>query len=312
MPLLESHAIELDYGPAASAEVVGNISGIAARGDGLWTVSDEGRSLESLVLRGGRYVLARQYHLDEILRGVPGRRKGDEMDLETLDIADGVLWICGSHARVRRKPSKPELLNPEIRSRPSRRVLIAASLRPEGIAEARLLPTKGKGSLRRELRRSPYLAPFIDLPSKENGLDIEALAVVDGQPFIGLRGPTLDSFAVVARLDIGRDFEVRDHDLAFLDLGGLAIRELCRHRDRLLVLAGPTSDAPGPYRLYSWLPRVSKLIQSPRLLFAWPEIADKPEGLCPDPGAEDALIVVYDSVARSSGTIYHADRLRGL
>ncbi|WP_354098738.1 DUF3616 domain-containing protein [Bradyrhizobium sp. S3.2.12] len=44
------------------------------------------------------------------------------------------------------------------------------------------------------------MSPFIDLPSKENGLDIEALAVAGRRIFLGLRWPVVDSIAIIVEL----------------------------------------------------------------------------------------------------------------
>jgi hypothetical protein len=43
----------------------------------------------------------------------------------------------------------------------------------------------------------------MNLPSKENGLDIEGLAVGADCLMVGLRGPIVDSFAVVMEFALG-------------------------------------------------------------------------------------------------------------
>ena len=314
MPKLESRAVRLDFGAAATVDLLSNLSGVVADGDLLWLVSDEGRSVHCLTAEGDGYIFHRHYRLDDIIDGIPGKKSEDEVDLESVDLFDDKLWLCGSHCRVRKNPERIGRLNHRIRSRPSRRLLSAVPLAADRLPDGPALsvPGSGKGSLRRILGAASHLEPFIDLPSKENGLDIEGLVCFDGAVFLGLRGPVLDGIAVSVRLELSKKFRAKDSELNFLDLGGLAIRDLTRHGEGLLVLAGPTGDTTGPYRLYRWSPRSTKDIQRPDLVFSWPATRGKPEGICPDPRIEDALIVVYDAPNRIKGNAFLADRLVGL
>jgi hypothetical protein len=80
--MMSATAIEsiwLDYGKAAASSVlIRNISGIAVAGSYLWTVSDEGRSIECLKPQGRGYKLVRQVPLDDHFPGLPGRETNDE------------------------------------------------------------------------------------------------------------------------------------------------------------------------------------------------------------------------------------------
>jgi hypothetical protein len=59
--------ITLDFAGAKDAsDIVENLSGAAAIGNYLWTVSDEGRRLECLIADGSGYKLNAQYKLDEL------------------------------------------------------------------------------------------------------------------------------------------------------------------------------------------------------------------------------------------------------
>ena len=270
--------IPLDYGASATALVMENLSGIAATGDFAWTVADEGRTLECLKRSGEGYLLHAQAALDEIIADIPGLDKQTELDLESIDIADGKLWLCGSHCRVRRQPEKDGAINTKIRDRPSRHFLAAIKLDGAGgqLGHGQALPFEGAGSLRHALKDDPYLRPFLDLPSKENGLDIEGLAVVDGKGvLLGLRGPLIENKAVVVHLNLTQSLSIESYTLSFLDLGGLAIRDLARDGAKIWVLAGPVDDAPGPFKLYSWAPdaatRRSKTSGTSRLGRQWRE-----------------------------------------
>ena len=106
---------------------------------------------------------------------------------------------------------------------------------------------------------------FLAIPGKDNGLDIEGLAVAEGSVFVGLRGPVLRGWTTLLEMAVGEDDDApstlklkeigsngslyRKH---FLDLGGLGVRDLCLDGDDLLILAGPTMDLDGPVTVFRW------------------------------------------------------------
>jgi hypothetical protein len=176
------------------------------------------------------------------------------------------------------------------------------------------LPFSGKGSLRRRLSANRYLKPFIDLPSKENGLDIEGLAVIGRKVLLGLRGPTVDSIALVVELSLGAGASITPSSprLHFLNLDGLGVRDLARSDDGLLVLAGPVTGSRRPFRLYQWRRRATDRIQTPEHRYEWPPDGDAPEGIC---RKDRGLLVAYDLKANSrriNGGRVRADWLTGL
>lgn len=89
----------LDYRDAArDPALLHNLSAVAVAGRFLWTASDEGRSLECLEPDGDGYRLRRQYRLDSLFPGLPGKKSDDEADVEALAVDGDSLWICGSTA----------------------------------------------------------------------------------------------------------------------------------------------------------------------------------------------------------------------
>ena len=177
-------SVWLDYRGARDRKaLVANLSAAAFQNGVLWTASDEGRTIECLKPHSGGFQLHRQVHLDDIFSALPGGKDEAEADLESLDIADGCLWICGSHCRVRRQAQKTgsNRVDSRLLLRRSRSLLGFASLASRGdnlVRPGTALPYKGRGSLRRTLSRNPFVGPFVDLPSKENGLDIEGMTVL--------------------------------------------------------------------------------------------------------------------------------------
>ncbi|MGO7205162.1 DUF3616 domain-containing protein [Rhizobium ruizarguesonis] len=147
--------------------------------------------------------------------------------------------------------------------------------------------------MRTILERDLFLSPFRELPTKENGIDIEGLAVIGERVFVGLRGPVVGGMAVVAELFIDQNFTLLSARPYFLNLGGLGVRELTRDGENLLVLAGAVGEAQGPFTLYRWSPEVGAV---PRKVYAWGTSIEKPEGLCwCQIGGERRLLVLYDS-----------------
>jgi hypothetical protein len=305
--------VALDYGNAGTADLLANVSGVAADGERLWTIADEGRSVECLRPDGnGGFVIESQTALDDVIVDIPGADKGKELDLEAIDFASGVLWLAGSHCRVRKEIEGKDAATSEVRDRPSRQLLARLDVVGAEYRGGRALPFKGQGSLRGILAKDARLAPFLALPTKENGLDIEGMAVVDNVVRLGLRGPVVDGAAVVVRLEVDDMLERCRHSLALLDLGGLGIRDLCRTEEGFLVLAGPVGKVGGPFRLHHWRDDGSDSLQQPDKVYDWPAGGEKPEGICPlmrqgKPG----LLVLYDEprAGRVTGGIYEADWL---
>lgn len=302
LPFLpEPEPVTLDYaGAAGIGAVLTNLSGVAAEGDRLWSVSDEGRRVECLERDGTGYRLTGQIRLGRRFPGLPD----GEADLESVDCAGGRLWLGGSHTRVRR-PAEG-LPQPKLRDRPCRNLL--GWVDAAGGDAAFALPFAGQGSLRERLGRDAFLRDFIALPSKENGVDIEGLAVLGDRLFLGLRGPLIDSHALVLDCPVSRAgrpklARIRRH---FLGLEGLGIRDLARDGSRLLVLAGPVAAAAGPFTLHAWTPGAAEVEGIAR----WREDGAHPEGICRlDRDGRRGLLVVYDAPlgGRIDGTRYRAD-----
>ena len=310
-------AIWLDYADAGrKPKFLPNVSAVAAAGTYLWTASDEMRTIECLEPDGDGFRLRRQFKLDELFSGLPGARKALEADVEALDVAQGRLWVCGSHSLTRRSRSKndPDCVDPRIRKRPSRGLLGSIELGEDGgsvNAPGEALPYKGVGSLRARLGADPHIVPFMGLPSKENGLDIEGMAILGRKIYLGMRGPVVDNIALLAAINIGPGCAVGDgHLLHFIDLGGLGVRDLTRWAAGILILAGPVNGADGPFKLLHWAPRRTRKIQKVDCVLDLPAGIDHPEGICAlQRGRNHGLVVLYDtkSAKRVRGTRCRAD-----
>ena len=317
-----------------------DLSAAVAFGRDLWTANDEYARVERLTrLDDGSFGDHRPFWLHHYLDLPEGA--GEEMDIEGLAIEDGYLWITGSHSRTRKKPKHDEHDADEVLERltalkdsPNRYFLGRLPLIPDREHPGSYVPAKAvertkeapvrragavryrkkKGNdLRALLLDDPHIGPFVTVPAKENGFDIEGIAVAGERVFLGLRGPVLRGWAIVLELRLAQakdgalklkaiddGVRVRKH---FLDLGGLGIRELRQRGPDLMLLAGPTMDLSGPVRLYLWpdvldteAPAVVAA-EALRLLVELPvgDGLDHPEGLAILDDAGEEILVIHDN-----------------
>jgi hypothetical protein len=210
----------------------------------------------------------------------------------------------------------PRRVDPHLRDRTSRRLFGRLTLNKMGDGikgQGSALPSTGAKSLRSVLARNEYLAPFVPLPSKENGLDIEGIAHFDKTILLGLRGPLINSIAVIVQLTLARAMQVRSLTLHFLNLNGLGVRELAVWDKQVLVIAGPVSSTDEPFRLYRWKPNAKGdgRVQQPVLIGDLPSAKGHPEGMCRlTHQGRDGLLILHDRDAATE-TRYAAGWLDG-
>ena len=332
--------------PGSPVPAPADLSTVCRDRSWLWLAGDESPSVDRLTLApdGASYEDRRTFALGELVDLPEG--PGKEVDVEGLDRDGPYLWLVGSHSRTRKRGDPEDDDDTvrrdlaRVRSHPNRRVLLRLPLADDGddphpvrsvdtpdgpTLTAALLD----GDLTQALAADEHLAPFLTVPGKDNGLDVEGLAAVDGALLLGLRGPVLRGWAVLLEVRV-RPHPDRPDRLVLdggdgsdggggagyrtflLDLDGLGIRDLCRVGPDVVVLAGPTMDLDGPVRLHRWpgavharerdvlrgrqLPRVEELPYGT----GPDEGRDHPEGLTSLPGGDsDELLVVHDSPAES-------------
>lgn len=336
--------VVLEFNPTApeSKPLRDSLSAVVRSGDQLWVASDETASVERLSFRGkGLFQSHRTFSLCKLLdlECPKGKKaKVHEIDIEGIDLQDEALWLVGSHSLKREKAdptATPEegIQNlAQVKAEANRYTLGRIPLEPDASAGGWQLPSSGSAAtlrrsdngrgdaLTRALQDDPHLSSFLSIPGKDNGFDLEGLAVTGNRLFLGLRGPVLRGWAVILELEwklesksklklkrIGKkDRRYRKH---FLPLGGLGIRELCCHRGDLLIMAGPTMDLDGPVTVFRWKDALNgdadSLVShsSLELLFQVPfgqgpdAGKDHAEGIAlfSDTDASLSLLVVYDS-----------------
>jgi len=165
----------------AAADLRDNLSGLAA-GDGwLWLAGDEGRSLQRLQAdASGGYGHSSRVKLADF--GLAGGKAEGESDLEGLALNGDRLWLVGSHSLRRRRhdsdKGEPLALDPQRSA--NAQVLGCLHLDGRGVPRSgqrlRCTTTNSVDALTAALASEPLLRPFLPIPSKDNGLDIEGIA----------------------------------------------------------------------------------------------------------------------------------------
>ena len=97
--------------------------------------------------------------------------------------------------------------------------------------------------------------PLATEQADAHGVNVEGLAVKNGQLYIGFRGPVRDGTAYVLRVAVDPLFDgaPADPKLLPVELGqGLGVRDLATVADGLLVLAGPEADQGAAPAVFFW------------------------------------------------------------
>ena len=278
-----NNAVRLEFTPGSLVQT--NLSGAAFTGDWLWVAGDEAcgidrlRRLDPIGSEALRFGDVHDFPLANLL-DLPGLLE-EEADLEGMAEADGFLWVVGSHG-LKRKNAKPDRDNAENAKRlaktsldGNRRLLACIPIEVNTIGEPLLVRKSkdGRKALRlkgdaqtnlltRALADDPHFGPYMAIPGKDNGFDIEGLAVDGSRLLLGLRGPVLRGWSALLEIAIEARGDqlrlvplddcgtlIRKH---FLQLDGLGVRDLHFSGDDLYILAGPTMVLNGEIRVFKW------------------------------------------------------------
>ncbi|MCK2217816.1 DUF3616 domain-containing protein [Actinomadura sp. ATCC 31491] len=302
---MEQVELRFDHASRAS-QTHTNLSAIRQSPHGIWVAGDETASFEHLAWTGDHFGDQRTFRLADYVDLPAG--PDDEADIEGMARADGHLWVVGSHSLKRKRvkskdPGKAAARLATVVREDNRYLLARLPLHGEEPQAGAAL--SGERGLAAHLRDDPHLGPFLALPGKDNGFDVEGIAVVGERVYLGLRGPVLRGWAVVLELRVeeaGRRrlrLRLREpYRKHFLDLGGLGVRDLCPDGESLLLLTGPTMALDGPVHVRRWWPGHRSGVVPAGELEVVAELpfgvgCDHPEGLARL--ADGRLMVVYDS-----------------
>ncbi len=312
-----------------------NISGIATKGDILVVGADEGADI--LVFQKTdvlKYSEAAHVCIPLDGKNCGDERKGAEIDIEGIAWGNRHLYVIGSHSVARKgvksnkSPEENKRRLETLKIEPTRDQLFRIELDENGkVAEGSKIK---QISLRNLFVNHRVLSLFAPIPSKENGIDIEGLAVkkIDGedQLYLGFRGPVLrgnHALVMVLEFEDGRFKEKmikedEDHPkVYYLNLDGRGIRGMTElESGGFLLLTGPVGDAlmgdeKSRYQVVFWNGEESDLSGDAR----------KPLCNVPAPGGikaegiellnknrtetdEYRFVVVYDSAEKGAATVF--------
>ncbi|MUL37984.1 DUF3616 domain-containing protein [Gloeocapsopsis dulcis] len=303
----------------------------------LWLGSDETSSIERLTYNSELKLFKdhKQFQIKDFI-DLPAP-EDQEIDIEGMAYIEPYLWFVGSHSWKRKKP-KPDKTNEKnvsrltkLESEPNRYLLgriplingeLHKTFTQEGaetLTASKLEITPRGNLLMDALANDPHLGSYIGaaIPGKENGFDIEGLAIYENRIYLGMRGPVLRGWAVILEIKLENSnpetlilksigAEGKQYKKHFIDLNGLGIRDLCLDGEDLLVLAGPTMDLDGPVRIYC----LEQGVHLPENSLSQPQIEldipygdgdDHAEGitLIDDIDSAHSLLVLYDAPAPS-------------
>lgn len=343
-----SNAVMLRFDPTL-ASLRDGLSVALQIGGTLWVANDETTSLERLIIQSaapGDVVMCDEHQSFALgaYLDLPMPEADDEIDIEGLAYVQdsGYLWVVGSHSLKRKKAEAGKSAQKNIKllstvvADGNRFLLaripvvgendscvLAAKVDADGRTAAQLQGNEHGNDLTAEIAQDEQLRDFLHIPGKDNGFDIEGLAVIGSRLFLGLRGPVLRGWSVLLEIEPELDSgstdrlvlkkigpEGRRYRKHFFDLKGLGVRDLCCSGDDLLILAGPTMDLDGPVKAFRWRGGFASGEESVVFTDQLETVLEVPfgqgddhaEGMCLfDSGEQggEVLLIVYDSAAQS-------------
>jgi hypothetical protein len=302
------------------------LSALAVNAGQVWLACDEGCRIDRLTMRPAKFRAGDHttFDLASVL-DLPAT-PDEEADVEGMDIDDGWLWIVGSHSVKRKKakegdPASKVAQKLSTTERDGNRHLLAR-IPIDGGSLKRTAGNRRSGALAATPTSSalldaivgskdPHLSAFANIPGKDNGFDIEGLAVRGMQVMVGLRGPVLREWCCILELRVEAaangalqltpldgPLPYRKH---FLWLQGLGVRDLVWRDNDLLVLAGPAMAHDGPIGVWRWKGAASATGGGPVdaswvLWVPHGERTDRAEAMALlETGDRSQLLVVFDS-----------------
>lgn len=291
-----------------------DLSAIAYTDNFLVVGSDEGTQIQILTRTNGQTYVAQENPITLF-------ESDREVDIEGIARNGETFYVIGSHSLKREKADK------DTYKKNRKRIAEV----PKDEVEARknlfrLTLDLNTGAVKHQdkpinlistISEDDVLSRFANIPSKENGIDIEGIAVDDQTLYIGFRGPVLRLDYVpimVTTYDAPSEYELR-----FVKLDGRGIRDIVKVDKGFLILAGPVADL-GSFQIYHWNGKDAlegKGGKGGRVELLG-EIPTPPEGkaegitLISEMGSDYTVLIIYDGINGGHPTRFQIPKPKNL
>lgn len=319
-PVGEPYAVSPGFA-GEDGDVAHDISGIAclvaagAAPRRCMVVNDENQGAQLALIEGRKIVPGEVVELigkkpSEKVRGSKpvvdscpgGVGKFKEFDGEGVAYDSGFFYVVGSHGCSRRKERF------RLSSFMLARIPVDATGAVTGAAETTYRLTAA-------LRSTPALRDKFGRALKDDGLNVEGLAVIGERLFAGLRAPARKEPAYLVATSVrdlfapGSETSPATAEVIPLSLGdGVGIRDLTPLPDgRLLILAGPAQDQAVPYSLFAAEPRAGGAVKQIGVLKALPEADAGGKAEAVAILAPDRVLVLFDGLPNGGPREYRVD-----
>jgi hypothetical protein len=234
-----------------------DLSAIGRLGDYLLVGADEGTGpngdvniIQVLSMQADdQYVVS-----GDIVLFAGDKENGKELDIEGIAVEDNHIYVIGSHS------SKRKTVEPDKSYKKNRKTFNHKRIDDETnrdwlyrlkVNAQMQLAEKKKITLRNIIQNHKVLKTFRRIPSKENGIDIEGIAVVNDWIYVGFRGPVFrNNYVPVLKFKF--DDPENTASLLLVNFGGGGIRDMAKVAAGFLIISGPVGDGPGAYSVHHW------------------------------------------------------------
>jgi len=195
MTMTVDYTVRLRFGETSRAAATHtNLSAVRLDGHVLWVAGDETATVERLLAdqpeKAAEFGDETTFRLADFV-DLPGENENEEADVEGLARSGHFLWAVGSHS-LRRKQIKEQHEGrgalkrlARVEGQDNRQILVRLPIADvDGVpTPVRELEVDGvrhrpaclrrRDNLRSLLRDDEHLGPFLPIPGKDNGLDVE-------------------------------------------------------------------------------------------------------------------------------------------
>lgn len=291
-----------------------DISGISYSNKFIVIGSDEGSRIQMLIRNENKYEVS-----GTPINLVNGQDPAEiEVDIEAITKDDqGVHYVLGSHSAKRKKVKRDKSYYKnrkriqQVIQEKTRSTLFRMNFDDLGRPIGDITST----SLETIFSQDKILNMFAEIPSKENGIDLEGIASLNGQLYLGFRGPVLRENFVPILVTTFDDLE--NYEMRFVNLNGKGVRDIVTVKDGLLIVAGSVSEGDGKFHIYLWdgedeIPGNDRPINKKTYLgeITLPQEGAKAEGIAIVEETDEyyKAIIIFDGIALEQLSIFKINK----